>query len=49
MGMDPTGRAIKIAIVFLYDFRDGLIVTERRIYDFTSVLIQVGMLKAKPS
>ena len=48
MGMDPTGRAMKIAIAFLYDFRDGLIVNERRIYDFTSVLIQVGVLKAKP-
>lgn len=48
MGMAPTGRAVKISIVFLYDLRDGLIVSERRIYDFTGVLIQVGTLKAKP-
>ncbi len=48
MGMDPTGRAMKISIVFLYELRDGLIVTEHRIYDFTGVLIQIGMLKAKP-
>jgi steroid delta-isomerase-like uncharacterized protein len=49
MGMAPTGRAVKFAIVFLYDFRDGLIVKERRIYDFTGLLVQVGMLKAKPN
>ena len=48
MGMDPTGRAVKISIAFIYEFRDGLIVSEHRIYDFTGVLIQIGMLKAKP-
>ena len=49
MGMEPTGRAVKTSIAFLYELRDGLIVTEHRIYDFTGVLIQIGMLKAKPS
>ena len=49
MGMDPTNRAVKVAVAFFYQFRDGLIVSENRIYDFTSVLLQVGMLKAKPS
>ena len=29
--------------------RDGLVVEERRIYDFTGLLVQVGVLKAKPS
>jgi uncharacterized protein (TIGR02246 family) len=48
MGMDPTGRAVKIAIAFIYEFRDGLIVGEHRIYDFTGLLIQIGVLKAKP-
>jgi len=24
MGMPPTGRAVKVPIVFLYEFRDGL-------------------------
>jgi steroid delta-isomerase-like uncharacterized protein len=48
MGMPPTGRAVKVPIVFLYEVRDGLIVRDRRVYDFTSVLIQVGILKAKP-
>jgi steroid delta-isomerase-like uncharacterized protein len=49
MGTDPTGRAVKVAVVFLYQLRDGLIVSEHRIYDFTGLLIQIGMLKAKPS
>ena len=49
MGMDPTGRAVRIAIAFLYQLRDGQIVSEYRIYDFTGLLIQIGMLKAKPS
>jgi steroid delta-isomerase-like uncharacterized protein len=49
MGMPPTGRAVKVPIVFLYELRDGLIVRDRRVYDFTSVLIQLGILKAKPS
>lgn len=48
MGMDPTGRAVKISIAFLYQLRDGEIVGEYRIYDFTGLLIQIGMLKAKP-
>ena len=29
--------------------RDGHIVHERRIYDFTGILVQVGLLKAKPA
>jgi steroid delta-isomerase-like uncharacterized protein len=49
MGMAPTGRAVRIAIVFLYEIRDRLIVRESRVYDFTGLLVQVGMLKAKPS
>jgi steroid delta-isomerase-like uncharacterized protein len=48
MGMPPTGRAVKVPIVFLYEVQDGLIVRDRRIYDFTSVLIQICILKAKP-
>ena len=49
MGMDPTGRAVRISIAFLYQLRDGQIVGEYRIYDFTGLLIQIGMLKAKPN
>lgn len=48
MGVGPTGRSFDIALVLLYQLRDGLIVHERRIYDFTGMLLQVGALKAKP-
>jgi hypothetical protein len=34
--------------VFLYELRDHHIVRERRIYDFTGLLVQIGVLKAKP-
>ena len=49
MGMPPTGRRVTIPVVFLYEFKDGKIVRDRRVYDFTGVLIQVGTLKAKPA
>jgi hypothetical protein len=28
---------------------DGLIASERRIYDFTGLLVQLGVLRAKPA
>lgn len=49
MGMPPTGRRVTIPVVFLYEFRDGKIVRDRRIYDFTGTLVQIGTLKAKPA
>jgi len=44
----PTGRHIEIRGVFLMTFRDGLISHEKRYYDSTSLLVQIGVLKAKP-
>jgi steroid delta-isomerase-like uncharacterized protein len=49
MGLPPSGKAFRIPIVFLLDVRDGQIVRDRRIYDFTGLMIQVGVLKAKPA
>jgi steroid delta-isomerase-like uncharacterized protein len=49
MGLPATGRHVTIPVVFLYEFKDGKIVRDRRVYDFTGVLIQVGTLKAKPA
>ena len=43
-----TGRHVSIRGVFMMTFRDGLIVHEKRYYDSTSLLVQIGMLKAKP-
>jgi ketosteroid isomerase-like protein len=49
MGLPPTGKPFRLPAVFLYELRDGRIVRERRIYDFTGLLVQVGVLKAKPT
>ena len=37
-----TGRKFQIVGALLYRFDDGLIAEERRIYDFTGLLMQVG-------
>ena len=48
MGLEGTGRRCEIRGVMLMDMRDGLIAHEQRIYDFTGLLIQVGVLRSKP-
>jgi steroid delta-isomerase-like uncharacterized protein len=49
MGLAPTGKPFRIPVVFLFTFDDRHIVHERRIYDFTGMLVQIGVLKAKPA
>jgi steroid delta-isomerase-like uncharacterized protein len=48
MSIPPTGRSFDIPLVVSYTLQNGRIVHERRIYDFTGMLVQVGALKAKP-
>jgi predicted ester cyclase len=49
-GMPPTGRRIEVSGCFIYRVDEtGLIVHERRILDFTGLLVQVGVLRAKPA
>jgi predicted ester cyclase len=48
-GMPPTGRRIEVSGAFIYRVENGLIVHERRILDFTGLLVQVGVLRAKPA
>jgi len=48
MHIPATGRSFDIPLLLFYTLRNGLIVYERRIYDFTGMLVQVGALKAKP-
>jgi steroid delta-isomerase-like uncharacterized protein len=48
-GLPASGRRVEFLCAFVYTLRDGVIVHERRILDFTGVLIQVGVLKAKPA
>jgi|RhiMetdeSRZDD1v2_1073273.scaffolds.fasta_scaffold445765_2 steroid delta-isomerase-like uncharacterized protein len=49
MGLPPNGKHFRVPAVFLYDLRDDRIVRERRIYDFTGMLVQIGVLKARPA
>ncbi len=49
MGVPATERPFSVSLVSLCDLRDGLIVREKRVYDFTGMLLQVGALKAKPT
>lgn len=48
LGLPPTGRSFRVPGVFLYELKEGSIVRERRIYDFTALLVQTGLLKTKP-
>jgi len=49
MGLPPSGKPLKVPIVIICSFQDGLITQERRIYDFTGMLVQIGVLKARPA
>jgi steroid delta-isomerase-like uncharacterized protein len=48
-GMPPTGRRIEVSGCFIYRLNEGRIAHERRILDFTGLLVQVGVLRAKPA
>jgi steroid delta-isomerase-like uncharacterized protein len=48
LGLPATGKAFRVPAVFLYELRGQQIERERRIYDFTGVMVQIGVLKAKP-
>ena len=49
MGIAGTGRRFDFKGVFLYDLADGHIKRDRRVYDFTGLLVQLGVLKARPA
>jgi predicted ester cyclase len=48
-GLAPTHKHILLPLARLVETADGLITHERRIYDFTGLLVQVGVLRAKPA
>jgi steroid delta-isomerase-like uncharacterized protein len=48
-GVQGSGKRIERTIAYIMTFRDGLIVNERRVYDFTNMLMQLGVLRAKPA
>jgi predicted ester cyclase len=48
MGLAPTNKPFHLPIVMVCTLKDGFIVHEQRIYDFTGMLVQIGVLKARP-
>ena len=48
MGLPATGKQFHFNVAFVFTVEHGQIVRERRIYDFTGMLIEIGVLKAKP-
>ena len=49
LGFEPTGKRFEMSAAFVHRLKDRKIVQERRIYDFTGLLVQIGVLKAKPA
>jgi steroid delta-isomerase-like uncharacterized protein len=49
MGLPGSGRRFQIEGMRLFEMRHGLIAYERRYYDFTGLLIQLGILRGKPA
>ena len=47
-GLPAAGRHVEVEVALVMTVADGLITTERRIYDFTGLLVQTGVLRAKP-
>ena len=48
-GLPPNGRRFRISGAFVYQLRDDRIAYEQRIYDFTGLLAQVGVRRARPA
>jgi steroid delta-isomerase-like uncharacterized protein len=48
-GLPGTGRRIDFRSCHLLRFDNGLVAHVRRIYDFTGILLQIGVLRAKPA
>ena len=48
-GLPPSHKKIEFRIVRLVTAEDGMIQTERRIYDFTGLLVKLGVLRARPA
>lgn len=49
MGLPPSHKPFRLPIVFVHTFKDGKISHARHIYDFTGLLVQIGVLKARPA
>jgi steroid delta-isomerase-like uncharacterized protein len=49
MGLPGSGRRFEIQGVRIFRLKDRKITYERRYYDFTGLLIQLGVLRGKPA
>ncbi|HEX5107479.1 MAG TPA: ester cyclase [Vicinamibacterales bacterium] len=49
LGLPPTGKPFRVPMVWVCEVVDGKIARSRPIYDYSGVLIQIGVLKAKPA
>ncbi len=49
MGVPPTRKSFKMPVVLFSNFHNGEIAYSRHLYDFTGLLVQIGVLKAKPA
>ena len=49
MGLSATGKHVRVPAVFLFTLRHGQIARMRSVYDFTLMLVQIGVLKVKPT
>ncbi len=48
-GVPAAGQHLKFRMVLAQRFENGLIAHEQRIFDFTSVLARLGVIKIRPS
>jgi len=48
-GVPGTGKRIERTVAYFLTLRDSQIVKEVRIYDYTNMLMQLGVLRAKPA
>jgi steroid delta-isomerase-like uncharacterized protein len=46
-GYPGTGRRFTLRVALIFAFTSGHIASETRLYDFTGLLVQLGVLKAK--
>jgi steroid delta-isomerase-like uncharacterized protein len=49
LGLPPTGKPFRLPVVWLFTVRQAQFDYVRPIYDFTGMLVQIGVLKAKPA
>lgn len=48
LGIEPTGKRFDFRMVLVHTIEEQRIVHERRFYDFSGLLIRLGVLKVKP-